>query len=214
MFPQGLAGRIGYTLEALRKFFRFIFPVILLLTLGAGILRASSGTESASFLDIPVGAGPAALGSAYSAQATDAYAPVYNPAGLGFLLDHQVAAQHLDYLESVHYEFLSGAYRLKEGRGLAMSAQYLGSGDITGRDLSGNLNGDYNVHYGAYSFAYGQTLLPEVAVGLTGKVIQSKISDVGSTAYAADVGSLWKARENLQLAAVLTNVGSKFDFPE
>jgi hypothetical protein len=68
------------------------------------------------------------------------------------------------------------------------------------------------VRYGAYSFAYGQTLQPSVAVGITGKVIQGKISDVGSTAYAADVGSLWKARENLQLAAVLANVGSKLSF--
>ena len=197
---------------ALRKIYLFTALVVLLVTLGAGTLRASRGTESASFLDIPVGAGPAALGSAYSAQATDAYAPVYNPAGLAFLQEHQVAAQHLDYLESVHYEFLSGAYRLKEGRGLAVSAQYLGSGDITGRDLSGNPTGDYNARYGAYSFAYGQTLLPALAVGVTGKVIQGKISDVGSTAYAADIGSLWKARENLQLAAVVTNIGSKLAF--
>src|ERR1700690_2853840 len=99
---------------------RFPVTVSLLVALGAGTLRASPGTESASFLDIPVGAGPAALGSAYSALATDAYALVYNPAGLAFLQDHQVAAQHLDYLESVHYEFLSGAYRTREGRGLAV----------------------------------------------------------------------------------------------
>src|SRR5450631_2020075 len=46
---------------------------------------ASAGTEGASFLDIPVGAGPAALGSAYTALATNAYAPVWNPAGLGML---------------------------------------------------------------------------------------------------------------------------------
>ena len=39
----------------------------------------SSGTEGASFLDIPVGAGPAALGSDYSAAAADAYCPIYNP---------------------------------------------------------------------------------------------------------------------------------------
>ena len=43
-------------------------------------LWAASGTEGASFLDIPVGAGPAALGAAYTAQANDVYAPVWNPA--------------------------------------------------------------------------------------------------------------------------------------
>src|SRR5579872_802687 len=67
--------------------------------------RASSGTEGASFLDIPVGAGPAALGAAYSALATDAYAPTWNPAGLGFVTDNEFSGQHLSYLESINYEY-------------------------------------------------------------------------------------------------------------
>src|SRR5579864_5584550 len=69
--------------------------------------RASSGTEGASFLDIPVGAGPASLGAAYTALATDAYAPTWNPAGLGFVSGTEMAGQHLSYLESMNYEYLS-----------------------------------------------------------------------------------------------------------
>src|ERR1700722_15182375 len=76
---------------------------------------AASGTEGAAFLEIPVGAGPAALGSAYSALARDAYAPVYNPAGLGFLSVPEFAAQHLSYLESINYEFGSFAIPLPNG---------------------------------------------------------------------------------------------------
>src|SRR5580692_1833336 len=68
---------------------------------------ASSGTEGAAFLDIPVGAGPAAMGSAYSALATDAYAPTWNPGGLGFLKGTEVSGQHLSYLDSIHYEYFS-----------------------------------------------------------------------------------------------------------
>src|SRR5437899_11798563 len=70
-------------------------------------LYASSGTEGASFLDIPVGAGPAALGSAYTALAADAYAPTWNPGGLGFLQGTELAGQHLSYLESTRYEYFS-----------------------------------------------------------------------------------------------------------
>src|SRR4051812_46029547 len=61
------------------------------------------GTQGAAFLDIPVGAGPAALGGAYSALARDAYAPTWNPAGLGDVQGVQFSGQHLDYLESLHY---------------------------------------------------------------------------------------------------------------
>src|SRR5712691_5696517 len=98
---------------------------------------ASSGTEGASFLDIPVGAGPAALGSAYTALATNAYAPVWNPAGLGMLSGTEMAGQHVSYLESMHYEFLSFVHPFYDTqdsgthRGIGASVQYLGSGDIT-----------------------------------------------------------------------------------
>src|SRR5205807_3632641 len=79
----------------------FCFPVY------AGV-----GTEGAAFLNIPVGAGPAALGSAYSALAADAYAPTYNPGGLGFLPSTQLSGQHLSYLDSNHYEYLSFVHPL------------------------------------------------------------------------------------------------------
>src|SRR5580704_15756425 len=80
-------------------------------------LWASAGTEGASFLDIPVGAGPASLGSAYTALATNAYAPVWNPAGLGMLNGNEVAAQHLSYLDSMHYEFMSFVHPFDQERG-------------------------------------------------------------------------------------------------
>src|SRR5437899_13046732 len=75
-------------------------------------LYASSGTEGAAFLDIPVGAGPTALGAAYTALAHDAYAPTYNPGGLGFLDSTQLAGQHLSYLDTLHYEYLSFVHPL------------------------------------------------------------------------------------------------------
>src|SRR3954468_1834792 len=84
----------------------------LVFSLGVGPLRASPGTEGASFLDIPVGAGPASMGSAYTALATDAYAPTWNPGGLGRVDSKQLAGQHLSYLESMNYEYLSYVHPL------------------------------------------------------------------------------------------------------
>lgn len=173
---------------------------------------AASGQEGASFLDIPVGAGPAALGGAYSAIATDAYAPVWNPAGLGLLDSHQFAGQHLSYLESINYEYAAGALKLKGGNALAASAQYLGSGDIPGADLAGNAQSDYSSHFAAYSLAFGHAFGNRWALGLTGKLINAKISDVSSNAFAADLGSLYKVNDHITLAATLSNLGSKLKF--
>jgi len=187
-----------------------------LLVLAVGLFnrqaQASSGTEGASFLDIPVGAGPAALGSAYSAMASDAYAPVWNPGGLGLIENNQFAGQHLSYLESMHYEFASFVHPLGKGRALGASVQYLGSGNISGMDGNGNPAGDFSAHYAAYSLAYGQSFGDKLSLGATGKIINAKLSDVGANACAFDLGSMVRVTKDLRLAGVLTNVGTKLTF--
>src|SRR5438477_5064098 len=131
---------------------------------------AGAGTEGASFLDIPVGAGPAALGSAYTALATNAYAPVWNPAGLGMLSGNEMAGQHVSYLESMHYEFLSFVHPFDKSRdsdthrGIGASVQYLGSGDITRTDIDSggafntNTTGTFSSYFASYNLSYGQTV--------------------------------------------------------
>src|SRR5215467_2567597 len=98
----------------MKKLLSGIATIAMLSQISAPVF-AGAGTEGASFLDIPVGAQPAALGSAYTALATNAYAPVWNPAGLGMLPDNEVAGQHLSYLESMHYEFLSFVHPFDKG---------------------------------------------------------------------------------------------------
>src|SRR5262249_36258755 len=157
-------------------------------------LRAlgSSGTEGASFLDIPVGAGPAAMGSAYTALATNAYAPVWNPAGLAQLTGTEISAQHLSYIESMNYEFMSFVHPLRKNRdsgtqrGIGFSVQYLGSGDIDRTKIDGSGNpvnggdptGSFSSSFASYNVSYGQSMSEKVALGVTGKMIHAKIDDV------------------------------------
>jgi hypothetical protein len=203
----------------LRRAIRLFFAGSLMLSFGTGRSEASSGTEGAAFLDIPVGAGPAALGSAYTALAEDAYAPTWNSAGLGFVEGTELAGQHLSYLESIHYEYLSVVHPLAGSReaganhkGLGFSAQYLASGDIPETDVNGNSIGDFQSHYGAYNLAYGQTLGEKAAIGVTGKWINAKIDDVSANAYAVDFGSMYKMTNRLTLAATVLNIGTKLKF--
>ncbi|MFA5975263.1 MAG: PorV/PorQ family protein [Elusimicrobiota bacterium] len=207
-------------LRALRK----STVLLSLLSLWSLPAAASSGTEGASFLDIPVGAEPAAMGSAYSALATNAYAPVWNPGGLGFLANNEMAGQHLSYLGSIHYEYLSFVHPFDDRRGslthrgIGVSAQYLGSGDMVRTEIDPNNqpldNGVFSSHYASYNVSYGQTVNEKIALGLTGKWINAKIDEVSANAYAADLGVLYHASDKLSLASTLTNMGSKLKFLE
>ena len=67
------------------------------------------------------------MGGSYTALATDAYAATYNPAGLGNLESTQFSGQHLSYLDSIHYEYLSFAVPLPRGSSCASPADCPGS---------------------------------------------------------------------------------------
>lgn len=174
--------------------------------------HGAAGTDGASFLDIPVGARPAALGSAYSALASDAYAPVWNPAGLGFVGRIEAAGQHLSYLESIHYEYLGLALPIGKLGSLGASAQYLGSGDINSTDNFGNAIGDFSSHYAAYSAAYGRKIGDATSLGLTAKWIDARIGDFSAHSQAVDIGAMVRPGPRWSFGAVVTNIGSKLTF--
>src|ERR1039457_2588892 len=102
---------------------RWGISAVLLILRFPSYSQAASGTEAASFLDIPIGGRPAALGASYSALASDAYAPVWNPAGLGLLDSTQLAGMHLSYLEALNYEFVSFVHPVAPGHSLGVSVQ-------------------------------------------------------------------------------------------
>ena len=178
----------------------------------ASCAHAATGTEAASFLDIPVGGRPAALGASYTALASDAYAPVWNPAGLGFVDSTQLAGMHLSYLETINYEFASFVHPLSPGHSIGVSGQYFSPGNSTGTNDAGVPTGDFSGHFAAYSLAYGQALGDALSLGITGKIIDAQIADVSAQAYAFDAGAMVQANRRLRLALVVANVGTKLKF--
>jgi hypothetical protein len=159
-----------------------------------------------------VGARPAALGSAYSALANDAYAPAYNPGALGFLLSDEISAMHLSYLDSIHYDYFGYVHPLSISDAVGASLQVFSPGAINGTDINGNSIGSVTGRYGAYSLSYAHTFQERWAVGMTGKIINAAIGDAGADAAAVDAGVLYQANGRLFLAATATNMLGKLSF--
>lgn len=185
---------------------------LLLLMLISVTGRAASGAEGVSFLEIPVGAGPSAMGGAYTALATDAYAPVYNPAGLAWVDGFQAAAQHLSYLQRAHFEHISIAVPLTDQQGFGLTAQYIGSGASDRTDENGIKAGIFSNYYGLFGLSYAVRPGGPVSYGATGKVIHGNLDASKATAYAMDFGAQCRANEWLDLGAVLANFGSDIKF--
>ncbi len=175
-------------------------------------VHAFSGTEGASFLELPVGARPAAMGSAYSMLAEDAYAPTWNPAGLAFLDSAQFAGMHMFYLESMSYEYASFVLPLGTSRGVGFAIQYFRPGAINGLDVNGNPIGDVNGYYANYTVAFGQSLGKTLGIGVSGNLVRAQIDDVSARAFAGSGGLLYRPNSQWRMAAVVANAGQKLTF--
>jgi hypothetical protein len=191
-------------------------PSIAIAALACGLLSSpclgGPGTEAAGFLDIPIGGRPAALGGAYSALAYDAYAPAWNPAGLGFLPSTQFATTHLSYLDGISYEYLSLVDPVWKRHGFGASVQYYHTGVMHGMDDAGAPTIDFTSYYAAYTLAYGHAFNDKLSLGAAGKLITARISDASARSVALDLGSLYRFNERWSAAAVLAQLGGGLSF--
>jgi len=189
--------------------FRLVVALSFLLP---ALLRASQGQEGAAFLSIPVGAAPAALGSAYSARANDAYAVTENPGALPYITTPEFTGQHLSFLESSRYEQAAFVYPLGSRGGIGAAIQYFSSGDLIQRNTSGDQTGEFSSYQAAYSLGYGHRLGERVGLGVTVKAIHAKISDVSANAFAADAGAYFNLTSHWKGALGLTNMGGRLRY--
>ena len=167
--------------------------------------------ETASFLNIGVGARALGMGGAYTALADDVNAVYWNAAGLSRLEKHEFSASHAEMYESTRLDFLAYAHPTSQGT-FAAGLTYLSHGKIEGRDSLGRQTPGYDASDTAVSFAYGRKL--EVAdVGATVKYLRSHIGSTEAQGEALDIGAK-RAFDRLSVGAALRNLGPGLKFAD
>jgi hypothetical protein len=171
-------------------------------------VSASPAGKDSSFLAIAVGARPAALGGAYDPLSTDVYASLWNPGGLGFVVSPEFSATHLSHLESIAYDNLGLVYPLSGAGALGASFQYLYPGRWVGLDASGNPTRDVSGYYTVTSLSYGLAMKRCFSLGVSGKMVRTKIDELSSDYFTGTVGTLVKMGRRLSLSAVAADKAS------
>jgi|CXWL01.1.fsa_nt_gi hypothetical protein len=184
------------------------------LTLAILFSFASQGSwaaETASFLNIGVGARALGMGGAYTALADDANALYWNPAGLSKLEKREFTASHAEMFESTRLDFLAYAHPTSQGT-FAGGLTYLSQGKIEGRDSLGRQAAGYDASDAALSFGYAHKL--EVAdLGATIKYLRSHIGSTEAQGAAVDVGAK-RTFEQLSVGAAVRNLGPGLRFAD
>lgn len=186
---------------------------------------ASRGTSGAQFLKLGAGARAGAMADAFTAVADDAFALYYNPAGLARLDRAQIGGGHTSLFQGITYQNLALAYPFgrAEGRAgvettpsrhaLGFGVFYLGVADIERRTGdSTNATGSFGAADAAYVAAYAYAPDDRLSLGVAGKYISQQLDTYAGSAFAADLGALYRlnptSEHRPQLALSLRHLGS------
>lgn len=184
----------------------------IIFSLATILLAVSSARalETASFLNVGVGARGLGMGGAYTALADDADAIYWNPAGLAQVAAHEFQASDAELTQNTREGFFSYARTASIGT-FAAAATYFDDGTLDGRDAQGHPTGSFSAANAAVAGAFARKT-DLVDLGGSVKFIQSHIGSAQATTFAVDLG----ARRQLGpvvLGAALRNAGPgmKFD---
>ena len=170
--------------------------------------KEAVGTSGAQFLKLGVNARAIALGGAYSAVADGSDSVYYNPAGLSRVEAQSASFMHSIFFDGIYYDFLSYARRLTSAWTLGGGLQYLNSGSVQKTDDFGSEVGSFSPYDMAVSLGGARKFFGtrELAVGFTGKLIQSRITETAATG-AVDLGLLWHPVRKWRVSWVAQNFG-------
>ena len=140
--------------------------------------------------DAPLGGRPAGMGRAYTALADDAYAPVWNPAGLGFSRVPQAGM--------LHSAAQGGAPRQE-----ALFAMPLGRTFGAGASL------DFSRGEAALGGAVGKRVSEHGALGAAVRYLEGPADQGRPKGYAADLAGMYRFDDRLSLGAAAANLGGR-----
>lgn len=188
----------------------FLLPFLVENTLAAG-------TTSAAFLRLGSGARSAAMANAFTANADDATATYWNPAGMSRLPSRELMAEHVIHIQDIAVNRVAyvqplGAPGASVRKAIGVSATHLSVGGLearTGNTPEPDRNFDASDFYAAVSYAH--PVNGRMGLGLTGKFIRQQIDTYQASTFAADLGFLYRLGR-YQLGATLANLGPAMRF--
>ena len=192
----------------------FSVAIICFLLHSKVILSQTLGGRSGyQFMRFPVSAHAAALGGMNVAQQnTDISLAFHNPALLSTDMHAQMSASfNAGYDGIKQYHWMQGYRHPDLKTNFAAGISFFNYGDLTQTDPSGNILGSIRPRDYVVQLSASREYLSRWTYGITLKYIASNYGTVRSSAFAADVGLLYRDTTNqLQISLVAMNMGGVF----
>lgn len=174
-------------------------------------IDSKAGTTGYGFLKIGAGARAVGMGSAFAGVTSDIHCSYWNPAGLAWMREKQVAATYLNYLLDVQSGYIGYAQPYNNVGVFGITVQYMNFGDFDKTDEFGETLGSFGASDIAIGLSYGRVLTENMSVGATlYPLIRESIDDYSAMAMAFNLGFQYHVpmEGGLTIGAALQNAGT------
>ena len=186
---------------------KIVIAGILILIPSLVCYASGPGTTAADFLKIGVGARAAAMGEAFTALADDGTALYWNPAGLAQIEKTEISAMYNRHFQAINQGYLSLAFPSLGGT-TGLGINYVGMGQIEGRDEYGNPTGNFGAS-DTHIFAGYANKFKNISWGLTSGWLRDKIEQDIKSSFLGSIGLLYFPNKRFTLGVVAQNIGTK-----
>lgn len=185
--------------------------------LSANLFASGTGTTTASFLKIAVGARNIAMGET-GATSEDVNSIYWNPSGLAAVNDLEISLMHAIWLETISYEHLACVFPTKYGN-LGGAINYLSMSEMDKYDNTGTKQQEkMTANDLALTFSYNRKVLvkeglPFLNIGFNMKYLQSNLEKETANAFATDIGFQTTLKKpQIKFGLVFQNIGTEMKF--
>jgi hypothetical protein len=196
----------------IKRFFMLVLCSMLLFSPVNAQNVSKTGTTAASFLEIAVGSSAIGMGGAYVSVARDASSLYWNAAGIATLEKYEVLISHSEWIAETNFDFAGLVLPLGNFGTLGLSLTSLSMGDMMVRTVEQPEGTGEFFSAGdlAFGISYARNLTDRFSIGFTAKYIQQSIWHMRSTAFAIDLGTLFKTDlfGGMTIGASISNFGT------
>lgn len=173
---------------------------------------SKTGTTSGNILEIGVGAVSTSMGGAFVSVANDASALYWNAAGIATLDQYEAIIVHTDWIAETNYDYAGIVLPLGDFGSLGFSFTSLSMDDMKVRtvekpDGTGEFFSAGDINFG---LSYARKLSERFSIGFTVKYIEQNIWHMKASAFAFDVGTIFKTDlfGGMIIGASMSNFGT------
>lgn len=200
--------------------------VCLLIYLSAANVTVAdaNGGYAGNFLQIPIGARPAAMGGAYLAVSDDGSGPLYNPAGPANLKKKLFTTSYRVMQLDRTLAYASIIFPTKGNSVLGINWLYAGSGSVAARNSVGQLLG-HDISFNTHDFGviFAKRFEDFISAGLKINYYQANFTEISASSIGLDAGVMLyidqlfdrekrdlMAVQNIQIGVTVKNIGSRY----